>query len=120
MYRKRRKISSADLLAMKETMKEELKAELTKNILSMLAAQGLRIVPLFRNTSPAPGWRSSCASASEAAKQHNGGTSDQEDGDGNGNEHEDEIPDRMDTYHDTISGLSDPTPCALMHTGGGH
>ena len=41
MYRKRRKISSTDLLAMKETMKEELKAELTKDILSMLTAQGL-------------------------------------------------------------------------------
>jgi len=68
MYRKRRKISSADLLAMKETMKEELKAELTKDILSMLAAQGLQIVPISRNTSPAPVWRSSCASASEAAK----------------------------------------------------
>ena len=63
MYRKTRKISSADLLAMKETMKEELKAELTKDILSMLAAQGLQIVPLSRNTSPAPGRRSSCASA---------------------------------------------------------
>ena len=120
MYRKRRKISSADLLAMKETMKEERKAELTKDILSILAAQGLQIVALSRNTSPAPGWRSSCASASEAAKQHNGGPSDQEDGDGNGNEHEDEIPERMDTDHDTISGLSDPTPCALMHTVGGH
>ena len=41
MYMKRRKISSADLLAMKETMKEELKAELTKDILSMLTTQGL-------------------------------------------------------------------------------
>ena len=48
MYRKRRKISSADLLAMKETMKEELKAELTKDILSMLAAHGLQIVPISR------------------------------------------------------------------------
>jgi len=26
----------------------------------------------------------------------------------------------MDTNHDNISGLSDPTPCALMHTVGGH
>jgi len=68
MYRKRRKISLADLLAMKETMKEELKAELTKDILSILAAHGLQIVPISRNTCPAPGWRSSCASASEAAK----------------------------------------------------
>ena len=80
-------------------------------------------MPLSRNTSPAPGQRSSCASTSEAlAKQCNGGPSDQEDEDGNGNEHEDEIPTRMDTDqdHDTISGLSDPTPCALMHNVGGH
>ena len=25
-----------------------------------------------------------------------------------------------DQDHDTISGLSDPTPCALMHNVGGH
>ena len=59
MYRKRRKISSADL----QTIKDELRAEVTQDILSMLASQGLQIVPLSRNTSPAPGRRSSCASA---------------------------------------------------------
>ena len=59
MYRKRRKISSADL----QTIKDELRAEVTQDILSMLASQGLQIVPLSRNTSPAPRRRSSCASA---------------------------------------------------------
>ena len=57
----------------------------------MLASHGLQIVPLSKNTSPALGWRSSCASSSEAlAKQHNGGPLDNEDEDGN--EDEDEIP----------------------------
>ena len=69
MYRKRRKISSADL----QTIKDELRAEVTQDILSMLAKQGLQIVPLSRNTSPAPGRRSSCASVSEAAKGQNDG-----------------------------------------------
>jgi hypothetical protein len=48
MYRKRRKASSADLLA----IKEELRAELTQDLMSMLASQGLQIVPVSRNTSP--------------------------------------------------------------------
>jgi hypothetical protein len=56
-----------------QTIKDELRAEVTPNILSMLASQGLQIVALSRNTSPAPGWRSSCASASEAAKGHKDG-----------------------------------------------
>jgi hypothetical protein len=62
MYRKRRKASSADLLA----IKEELRAELTQDLMSMLASQGLQIVLVSRNISPTPGWRSSCASASAA------------------------------------------------------
>ena len=62
----------------------------------MLASQGLQIVPLSRNTSPALGQRSSCASSSETlAKQHNGGPLVNEDEDGN--EDEDEIPKRMDS-----------------------
>ena len=87
----------------------------------MLASQGLQIVPLSRNTSPTLGQRSSCASSSETlAKQHNGGPLDNEDEDGN--EDEDEIPKRMDSDqdHDTISGLSEPTPCALMNNVCGH
>ena len=65
---------------------------------------------LSRNTSPVPGRRSSCASASEAAKGHN-------DGPLLYSEDEDEDPKRMDPDedHDTISGLSEPTPCVLIH-----
>ena len=70
---------------------------------------------LSRNTSPVPGRRSSCASASEAAKGHN-------DGPLLYSEDEDEDPKRMgkDEDHDTIRGLSEPTPCALIHNVGGH
>lgn len=72
---------------------------------------------LSRNTSPVPGRRSSCASASEAAKGHNDGPllySEDKD--------EDEDLKQMgpDEDHDTISGLSEPTPCALIHSVGGH
>jgi len=72
-------------------------------------------VPLSRNTSPAPGRRSSCASISEAAKGQN-------DGPLLYSEDEDEDPKQMgpDEDHDTISGLSEPTPCALIHSVGGH
>ena len=72
-------------------------------------------MPLSRNTSPAPSRRSSCASASDAAKGHN-------DGPLLCSEDEDEDPKRMgpNEDHDTISGLSEPTPCDLMHSVGGH
>ena len=111
MYRKRRKISSADL----QTIKDELRAEVTQDILSMLAKQGLQIVPLSRNTSPAPGRRSNCGSVSEAAKGQN-------DGPLLYIEDEDVDPMRMspDEDHDIISGLSEPTLCALIHSVGGH
>ena len=111
MYRKRRKISSTDL----QTIKDELRAEVTQDILSMLAKQGLHIVPLSRNTSPAHGRRSSCASVSEAAKGLN-------DGPFVYSEDEDLDPKPMgpDEDHDTISGLSEPTLCALIHSVGGN
>ena len=72
-------------------------------------------MPLSRNTSPAPGQRSSCASTFEAAKKHNDGPllySEDED--------EDAKQMGLDEDHDTISGLSEPTPCALIHSVGGH
>ena len=72
-------------------------------------------MPLSRNTISAPGRRSSCASVSEAAKGQN-------DGPLLYSEDEDVDPMRMgpDEDHDTISGLSEPTPCALMHSVSGH
>ena len=54
MYKKRRKIISADLLTMKETMKEELRVELTKDILSMLAARGCRLCHFLGTQAPHP------------------------------------------------------------------
>ena len=48
-----------------EKIKAELRAEVTEDIMTMLAAQGLQIQPISRNPSPAPGRRSSCASASD-------------------------------------------------------
>ena len=47
-----------------EKIKAELRAEVTEDIMTMLAAQGLQIQPISRNPSPAPRRRSSCASAS--------------------------------------------------------
>ena len=92
MYRKRRKARSADL----QVIKEELRAEVTQDIMSMLASQGLQIVPISRNTSPAPRRRSSCASASEArAKENNDGPLSKE--------YEDPEQMELDQDHDTIS-----------------
>jgi len=48
-----------------EKIKAELRAEVTEDIMTMLAAQGLQIQSFSKNPSPAPGRRSSCASASE-------------------------------------------------------
>ena len=48
-----------------EKIKSELRAEMTEDLMTMLAAQGLPIQPFSKNPNPAPGWRSSCASASE-------------------------------------------------------
>ena len=81
----------------------------------MLAKQGLQIVPLSRNTSPAPGQRSNCGSVSEAAKGLNDAPLVY-------SEDDDLNPKWMvpDEDHDTISGLSEPTPCALIHNVGGH
>jgi hypothetical protein len=68
MYSKRRKANSADLRA----TKEELRAEMTQDLMSMLASQGLQIVLVSKNTSPAPRRRSSCVSASAATENNNG------------------------------------------------
>ena len=72
-------------------------------------------MPLSRNTSPAPGWRSNCGSVSEAAKGINDAPLVY-------SEDDDLNPKWMvpDEDHDTISGLSEPTPCALIHSVGGH
>ncbi|CAL5089802.1 unnamed protein product [Urochloa decumbens] len=127
MYRKRRKqASSVDLRA----IKEELRVELHQDLLSLLASQGLQIVPVSRNTSPAPGRMSSCASASEvAARDINEGPLNNEDEEAPKNDSpiRNEDPELMELMeldrswsHDTISCLSEPTPCALFHTVGGH
>ncbi|RLN35530.1 hypothetical protein C2845_PM03G28080 [Panicum miliaceum] len=85
--------------------------------MSILASQGLQIVPISRNSNPVPGWRSSCASASAGRKNNDGPLSpllnEEEDLDQMGVHHE-------DVDHDTISGLSEPTPCALIHAVGGY
>ncbi|CAL4924945.1 unnamed protein product [Urochloa decumbens] len=117
MCRKRRKqASSADLRA----IKEELRVELQQDLLSLLASQGLQIVPVSRNTSPAPGQRSSCASASKvAARDINEGPLNNGDGDEEAPENDSPIrnedPELMELMeldqswsHDTISCLSDP------------
>ena len=61
MYKKRKRTASVDV----DKIKAELRAELTEDIMTILAAQGLQIQPFSKNPSPAPGRRSNCASASE-------------------------------------------------------
>ncbi|CAN6201614.1 unnamed protein product [Urochloa humidicola] len=108
MYRKRRKTSSADLQAIKEA----LKAELTHEVKEELRSEGLQIVPVFRDTSPAPvGRKSSCASTSELQVV---------DGPSPVKGNEDENPEIMigwsdDGTHGEISLLTEPTPCAILH-----
>jgi hypothetical protein len=126
MYRKRKRTASVDV----EKIKAELRAEVTEDIMTMLAAQGLQIQPISRNPSPAPGWRSSCASASEPTNV---------DGNNKEDHHEDmnlmreDIENREDQHDDmdllmrgrdldldSIDVLTDPTPCALLIYPGGY
>jgi len=60
--RKRKRASLVDV----DKIKDELKAEVTQDILSMLASQGIQLQPFSRGPSPTLGRRSSCASASVA------------------------------------------------------
>ena len=126
MYRKRKRIASVDV----EKIKAELRAEVTEDIMTMLAAQGLQIQPISRNPSPAPGRRSSCASASEPTNV---------DGNNKEDHHEDmdlmrvDVENREDQHDDmdllmrgrdldldSIDFLTDPTPCALLIYPGGY
>ena len=125
MYRKRKRIASVDV----EKIKAELRAEVTEDIISMLAPQGLQIQPISRNPRPAPG-RSSCASASEPTNVL---------GNNKENHHEDmnllrEDVENIEDQHDdtdllmrgrdldldSIDFLTDPTPCALLIYPGGY
>ena len=120
MYRKRKRTASVDV----EKIKAQLRAEVTEDIMTMLAAQGLQIQPFYRNPSPAPGRRSSCASASEPTNV---------DGNNKEDRHEDmdlmreDVENRVDQHDDmdllmsgrdldldSIDVLTDPAPCALL------
>jgi len=120
MYRKRKRTTSVDA----EKIKSELRAEMTEDLMTMLAAQGLPIQPFSKNPNPAPGRRSSCVSASEPANV-----------DGNNKEdHRDDmdlmrvdVENREEDQHDdmaldldSIDVLTDPTPCALLIYPGGY
>ena len=63
MYRKRRRTEPGKL----QEMKEEIKAQVTQEIMAMFASQGLQLQPLSKN----PSRRSSCASASEVREEEN-------------------------------------------------
>lgn len=108
MYRKRKRANSVDV----EVIKAELRAEVTQDIISMLASQGLQLQPISRGPSPAPGRRSSCASASGAG---NHAEADPMQVDPN-------LDAELDTkdLHDTIDLLIEPTPCSLVATRGGY
>ncbi|TVU00972.1 hypothetical protein EJB05_53584, partial [Eragrostis curvula] len=156
MYRKRRRTGSVlDVQA----IKDELREEVTKDVLAALASQGLQVIGFSRNPSPAPGRRSSCASASEAANDENNADpvamemehdavqvagqelaagqedaagqeaahqedsdqdkSDQEDSDKEGS-HEDDSDHIPCATPDSIDILTEPTPCSLLISLGGH
>ncbi|RLM49020.1 hypothetical protein C2845_PMPSC055709 [Panicum miliaceum] len=110
MYRKRKRTGSVDV----EAIKSELRAEVTNDIISMLAAQGiqLQLPPTSRNQSPTPGRRSSCASASEAENLNIN--------DANPDQMQEDV--KLDTTDvmDTIDQLTEPTPCSLVGTHGGY
>lgn len=108
MCRKRKRIGSVDV----EAIKAELRAEVTQDIISMLASQGLQLQPISRGPSPAPGRRSSCAFVSGA------------------DNHAEADPMQLDTnlhaeldttnLQDTIDLLTETTPCSLVATRGGY
>ncbi|CAN6381665.1 unnamed protein product [Urochloa humidicola] len=118
MYRKKKRTNSVDL----DAIKAEIRAEVTQDIISMLAAQGLQLqLPTSRNPSPAPGRRSSCASASEAENLNNNGTDHNavdnnavENNDARDQMQEDVELDTTDHAMDAIDQLTDPTPCSLI------
>jgi len=122
MYGKRKRTTSVDV----EKIKSELRVELTEDLMTMLAAQGLPIQPFSKNPSPAPRRRSSFASAS---------ASEPANVDGNNKEyHRDDmdlmrvdVENREEDQHDdmaldldSIDVLTDPTPCALLIYPGGY
>jgi len=91
-----------------DKIKAELRAEVTQDILSMLASQGIQLQPFSRGPSPTLGRRSSCASASAA------------------DIHPKVDPDLVEPnfdascFDDTIDRLTEPTPCSLVTTVGGY
>jgi len=102
--RKRKRASLVDV----DKIKAELRAEVTQDILSMLASQGIQLQPFSRGPSPTLGRRSSCASASAA------------------DIHPKADPDLVEPnfdascFDDTIDRLTEPTPCSLVITVGGY
>ncbi|KAG2561432.1 hypothetical protein PVAP13_8KG213701 [Panicum virgatum] len=98
--RKRKRASSVDV----DAIKAELRAELTQDILSMLASPGIQLQPFSRGPSPAPGRRSSCASASAADIRASMPP----------------MPEDASCFDDTIDRLTEPTPCSLVTTRGGY
>ena len=102
--RKRKRASLVDV----DKIKAELRAEVTQDILSMLASQGIQLQPFSRGPSPTHGRRSSYASASAA------------------DIHPKVDPDLVEPnfdascFDDTIDRLTEPTPCSLVTTHGGY
>jgi len=126
MYRKRKRTASVDV----EKMKAELRAKVTEDIMSMLAAQGLQIQPISRNPSPTPGWRICCAFASEPTNVDGNNKEDhhedmdlmREDVENREDQHDDMdlLMRGRDLDLDSIDVLTDPTPCALLIYPGGY
>jgi len=120
MYRQRKRTTSVDA----EKIKSELRAEMTEDLMTMLAAQGLPIQPFSKNPNPAPGRRSSCASASEPANVDGNNKEDHRD---NMDLMRVDVENREEDQHDdmaldldSIDVLTDPTPCALLIYPGGY
>ncbi|CAO2148425.1 unnamed protein product [Urochloa humidicola] len=120
MYRKRRKTNSADLQAIKDELKaevtqevkEERRAQISKDLLSMLASQGLQIVQASRHTSLQPVCRRSSYASASALQVVDDGTGPQII---NEDEHLELMPGWSDGVHGDISLLTEPTPCAILH-----
>jgi hypothetical protein len=106
MYRKRKRTSLVDV----EKIKVELRVEVTEDVMKMLAAQGLQIQPFSRNSSPTPGRRSICASASKPVNLDV--------------ENKEDDVDDMDLMRgigpDSIDILTEPTLCRLLIYPGGY
>ncbi|TVU49013.1 hypothetical protein EJB05_00304, partial [Eragrostis curvula] len=113
MYMKRRKRApEVDVDKLKADLKEELKQEVLSHFQEMLAANGLHIV-LICSTPSAGGARNSTGASQNGCDGHNEDNeivmgSFNDDRKGNNDE------------PDSIDGLTEPTPCALVSYVGGY